>query len=48
MANAESIPPAGRAGLWTQVPAAAGPVDRKRGRFPLFTDENVEGPPSRP
>jgi hypothetical protein len=35
--RAESIPPAGRAGLWTQVPVAAGPVDRKRGRFPLFT-----------
>lgn len=35
--RAERIPPASRGRLWTQVPVAAGPVNRKRGRFPLFT-----------
>ncbi len=35
--QAESIPPASRTRLWTQVPVAPGPLDRKRKRFTLWT-----------
>jgi Cupin superfamily protein len=35
--QAESIPPTSRLRLWTQVPAAPGPLDRKRRRFALWT-----------
>jgi len=35
--SAESIPPASRVRLWTQVPVAAGPLDRSGKRFPLWT-----------
>jgi hypothetical protein len=35
--QADSLPPASRTRLWTQVPAAPGPLDRKRSRFTLWT-----------
>jgi cupin superfamily protein len=35
--SAESIPPASRDRLWTQVPVAAGPLDRSGRLFPLWT-----------
>jgi hypothetical protein len=35
--QAEPRPRPSRSRLWTQVPAVAGPIDRVRGRFPLWT-----------
>jgi mannose-6-phosphate isomerase-like protein (cupin superfamily) len=39
--TAEPIPRASRARLWTQVPLFAGPVDRKRGDFPVWLPGGV-------
>jgi len=39
--RAEPIPRASRRRVWTQVPAIAGAVDRKRGDFPLWLDGGV-------
>jgi hypothetical protein len=37
--QAEPRPRPSRSRLWTQVPAVAGPLDRTRARFPLWTPE---------
>jgi hypothetical protein len=39
--QAEPRPRRNRSTLWTQVPAVAGPIDRARGRFPLWTPGNT-------
>ena len=39
--RAEPIPRASRDRVWTQVPVFAGPVDRKRGAFPLWLPGGV-------
>ena len=39
--RAEPIPRASRDRVWTQVPVFAGPVDRKRGTFPLWLPGGV-------
>ncbi len=38
---AEPIPPQSRDRFWTQVPVFAGPIDRKRGDFPLWLPGGV-------
>jgi hypothetical protein len=43
----EPIPRASRDRLWTQVPVFAGPVDRKRGDFPLWLPGGVVRLPAR-
>jgi mannose-6-phosphate isomerase-like protein (cupin superfamily) len=40
--RADRLPPTSRARLWTQVPAAAGPIDRRRGEFPLWLPDGGE------
>ncbi len=39
--QAEPIPHPSRDRVWTQVPVFAGPVDRKRGDFPLWLPGGV-------
>ena len=39
--RAEPIPRGSRDRLWTQVPVVAGPVDKKRGDFPLWLPGGV-------
>lgn len=38
----DAIPRTSRSRVWTQVPAVAGPVDPRRGEFPLWTPEGGE------
>ena len=38
---ADAVPAASRTRLWTQVPVAAGPIDARRGDFPLWTPAGV-------
>jgi mannose-6-phosphate isomerase-like protein (cupin superfamily) len=45
--RAEPIPRTSRDRLWTQVPVFAGPVDRKRGDFPLWLPGGVVRLPAR-
>jgi hypothetical protein len=40
--RADPIPRASRRRVWTQVPAVAGPLDRRRGAFPLWTPDGGE------
>jgi hypothetical protein len=37
----DAIPPLSRDRLWTQLPAVAGPVDRARREFPLWTPDGA-------
>jgi len=40
--HADVIPPAARGRLWTQAPAIAGPIDERRGEFPLWVAGGAE------
>jgi mannose-6-phosphate isomerase-like protein (cupin superfamily) len=40
--QADGIPPAARGRLWTQAPAVAGPIDERRGEFPLWVAGGAE------
>jgi len=44
--RAEPIPRASRKRVWTQVPVFAGPLDRKRGAFPLWVPGGVVALPA--
>jgi hypothetical protein len=38
----DAIPRTSRSRVWTQVPVVAGPLDPRRGEFPLWTPEGRE------